>query len=106
MKQVTLEEMLRDSVRPLIDEGADSVALWTGLPYWVRLATSAQDFGLSQLEARHAFTQDFLGGIPPADWTAPGVHESLSETISEHISARLDEIRVEIYELLVGSTGP
>jgi hypothetical protein len=34
------------------------------------------------------------------------VHESLSETISEHISARLDEIRVEIYELLVGSTGP
>jgi hypothetical protein len=106
MKQIPLEEILRDSVRPLIDEGADSVGVWTGFSYWVRAATSEQDLGLGQLESRHAITQDFLEGVAPADWTAPGLRESLSEIISEHIRTRLNEIRSEIYDLLVGSAGP
>jgi hypothetical protein len=106
MKQIPLEEILRDTVRPLIHEGADSVAFWTGLSYWVRAATSTQALGLGQIESRHAFTQDFLGGIAPADWTAPGLRESLSEIISEHIQSRLNEVRSEIYDLLVGSAGP
>jgi hypothetical protein len=106
MKQIPLEEILRDTVRPLISEGADSVAIWTGLGYWVRAATSTQSLGLGQIEARHAITQDFLGGIAPADWTAPGLRESLSEIISEHIRTRMGEVRSEIYDLLVGSAGP
>jgi hypothetical protein len=106
MKQIPLEEILRDTVRPLISEGADSVAIWTGLGYWVRAATSTQSLGLGQIEARHAITQDFLGGIAPADWTAPGLRESLSEIISEQVRTRMGEVRSEIYDLLVGSAGP
>jgi hypothetical protein len=102
MKMISTEEVLRDTVRPLMEAGADGVTIWTGLSYWVRAATSTQDLGEGQADARYAFTLDFYGGVAPADWTAPAVRADLEQRISEHIMTQLDEVRIEIYDLLFG----
>jgi hypothetical protein len=106
MKQMGLEEFLRDSVRPLMLAGADGVAIWTGLSYWVRASTSAQNLGPDQADARHALTMDFLGGVTPADWTAPALHDDLALRTSQHVRSRLDEVRSEIQSMSLGNPGP
>jgi hypothetical protein len=100
MKQMTMEEMLRDTVRPLMQAGADGVAVWTGMSYWVRASTSALDLGPDQADARYALTMDFLDGVTPANWTSQALHDDLSLRTSEHLRSVLDAVRAEIYGIL------
>jgi hypothetical protein len=106
MKQMTLEEMLRDAIRPLMLAGADGVGFWTGMSYWVRAATSTQDLGTDQAEARYALTMDFLGGVTPADWTLPALYDDLTLRTSQHIRNRMDEVRAEIQSMGLDAPGP
>ncbi len=108
MKQMTLEELLRDQVRPLVEMGATGVAFWTGLSYWTRAATSAETLGVLQAEARFAFTYDFLGGVEPAVWSDPQLKVELDLATSEHVYQRLGEVKAEIEALLSepGEQGP
>ena len=73
--------------------GADGVAIWSGMPYWVRAATSPQDLGQGQLDARFALTLDFLDGEVPPDWTDPAVRANLTALTSERLRSRLDATR-------------
>lgn len=103
MKMISTEEILRDTVRPLMQAGADGVAFWTGLSYWVRAATSTQDLGSGQADSRYAFTMDFYNGVPPADWTLPAVYDDLSLRTSQHVRMRMDEVRGEIQSMSLGN---
>ena len=93
MKQMPIEEMLRDQVVPLVAGGADGIAIWTGMSYWVRSATSSQDLGPTQIDARYALAQDFLGGVEPPDWTEPSVKAFLEQATSTHVRQRIEEVR-------------
>lgn len=108
MKQMTLEEMLRDQVRPLVENGATGVAFWTGLSYWTRAATSAESLGVLQDEARFAFTNDFLGGVEPTVWADPQLKTELDASTSGHVLQRLGEVKADIEAVLSdpGQQGP
>jgi hypothetical protein len=96
MKQMPLEEMLRDQVVPLMAGGADGIAIWTGMSYWVRSATSTADLGPTQIDARYALTQDFLDGVEPSDWTDPTVKTFLEEATSLHVRQRIEEVKAHL----------
>jgi hypothetical protein len=49
---------------------------------------------------------DFLGGVTPADWTAPALHDDLALRTSQHVRSRLDEVRSEIQSMSLGNPGP
>ena len=106
MKMISTEEILRDTVRPLMQAGADGVAFWTGLSYWVRAATSTQNLGSGQTDSRYAFMMDFYGGVAPAEWTSPAVYDDLSLRTSQHVRTKMDETRAEIQSMAIGDPGP
>jgi len=65
MKKIDSEEFVRDQIQGLLDNNVDGIAFWTGLKYWVRIATSNEDYGTPQQEARNAFTKDYFDGTEP-----------------------------------------
>jgi hypothetical protein len=108
MKQTPLEELLRDQVRPLIEGGATGIAFWTGYSYWTRIATSAEDFGTFQQEARFSMLHDYLGGVEPVTWVDEQVKLELKTMTSEYVLQRLGEVKAEIEALTSdpGQQGP
>lgn len=106
MKQTPIAELLSDQVHPMLLNGADGVALWTGFTYYPRAATSAADLGQGQIDTRYAFTQDYLDGVEPADWTDPALFELLVELTSQYALQRLGEIRADLEVFIPGNTGP
>ena len=96
MKRMPIEELLRDQVRPVLEAGAEGVAIWTGFTYYPRAATSSADLGQGQLDARYAFTLDYFGGVEPLDWTDPAVRAELEMLTSQMVHQRLGEVRADL----------
>ncbi len=96
MKRMPIEELLRDQIRPVLEAGADGVAIWAGFTYYPRAATSSADLGQGQFDARYAFTRDYLGGVEPADWTDPALRAELELLTSQMVLQRLGEIRADL----------
>ena len=96
MKRMPIEELLRDQVRPVLEAGAEGVAIWTGFTYYPRAATSSADLGQGQLDARYAFTLDYFGGVEPLDWTDHAVRAELEMLTSQMVHQRLGEVRADL----------
>lgn len=99
MKYMTVEELLRDQVRPVMEAGADGVAFWTGLTYWTHAATSPDDLGVLQQESRVALANDFLQETPDL-WVDDALRSDLRHRVSERVGESIQASRLEAQSIL------
>jgi hypothetical protein len=99
MKYMSDEELLRDQIRPVMEAGADGIAFWTGYNFWTHAATSDEDLGWHQEDARNAMGLDYFT-TPPSDWADSALRLDLQQRVSERVRDSLQVGRQEIQSIL------
>ncbi len=86
-EMVPVAELMTDQIKPLLEAGADGIALWGATDFYISVATRANELGLpagSQARIRGAMTKAFMGGQAPANWTAEPVKKQLQDKFHDY----------------------
>jgi hypothetical protein len=88
---IPLDEFMEEQVEPCIEAGANGIAIWGAMAYYLTLATfpdlPPSYAGLTAV-CRHLFAQQYLGGVNPnsVDWFDPAIYTLIGGAMNEHLT--------------------
>ncbi len=99
-REIPARQFIEDQVAPALAEGANGLAVWTGIGYQIQMVTAVaekqesvgeQGFGVT--EWRKALASDYLGGATNIDWADPAIRARLEAGTSQFLCRSLNNIR-------------
>lgn len=96
---IPTDTFLNGQLAPSLAEGASGFAVWTGIGYYIKIATAGpeqifpNEKNYGQNEWRAAFTKDYFDNQTPTDWTRPEIKRRLEAATSDTIVGSLQSIR-------------
>lgn len=91
---IPLTELVRDQINPVLDAGADGIAIWSCGVFYVAQATMADNpSSQTQTRVRGCYRTDYLGGQEPASWTTPQMKTLLNRQLGFAIARMAQEAR-------------
>jgi hypothetical protein len=98
-RPIPTNEIVTDQVKTALDAGANGLAIWSAIDYYVRTAatgTYSNPNHCGQKKWRDFFRDLYLGGVEPSDWKAPAVREKLLKKVSEQVVVGATAVKTEV----------
>lgn len=91
LRPVPRAEFHQEQIQPLIDAGADGIAIWGAMPYFLGLATTPNlppGYAAAIAFCRARFCQEYLGGVPvnSVDWYSPATYNLIGGCMNQTLA--------------------
>ena len=100
-REIPERQFIEDQIVPAVSEGVAGFAIWTGMDYRIKVATTnnpsadaAPEKGFGVLEWRRAFSADYLNGRMLVNWADPEIREKLQRDTSRFLCRTVENIRL------------
>ncbi len=104
------EQVVEKQLRPAIDAGADSIAIWTAAGRYAHIATSPPNEAFRlQEEVRDSIRLAYLDGSPPPTWESEILRTQILDRFGETIRQANEDIaaiRAGVLPPMNAATGP
>ena len=102
-RRIPREQIVEKQLRPAIEAGADSIAIWTGAGHYAHIATSPPNpsFRL-QSQVRDSVRLAYLGGETPDTW----VSEAVRAEIIDHFGNTIRQAVEDVVAIRAGALAP
>ncbi len=110
-RKIPREQIVEKQLRPAIEAGADSIAIWTGAGHYAHIATSPPNpsFRL-QSQVRDSVRLAYLGGETPDTWVSEAVRAEIIDHFGNTIRQAVEDVVADpsrcTSPLMNAATGP
>jgi hypothetical protein len=102
-KLIPVPELVRDQIEPVLDAGADGIAIWSCGVFYIAQATMADNpNNETQKRVRQCYRTDYLRGVEPASWSTAHMKKVLAHHVGMAI-ARMAEVGLGRFEARTGA---